>query len=57
MYWGWPFYSPIARRLQNRMKAEAEYSAATKLIAKVMYLVYFLNSSRRGDVVFVLGRV
>ena len=57
VYWGFPFYSPIARLLQNRMKAESEYSATTKLVAKIMYYVYFLNSRRRGDVVFVLGRV
>jgi trans-aconitate methyltransferase len=57
VYWGFPFYSPLARLLQNRMKAESEYSATTKLIAKVMYAIYFLNSSRRGDVVFALGTV
>lgn len=57
IYWGWPFFSPIARRLQNRMTLTNELSAVSKLIARLLYRVYFLNSSRRGDLVLALARV
>jgi 2-polyprenyl-3-methyl-5-hydroxy-6-metoxy-1,4-benzoquinol methylase len=56
VYWGFPFYSPLARRLQNSMTSEAEYGAATGLAARVMYWVYWLNSSRRGDLVLAIAR-
>jgi SAM-dependent methyltransferase len=56
VYWGFPFYSPIARRLQNSMTSEAEYGAGTGLAARIMYWIYWLNSSRRGDLVFAIAR-
>lgn len=56
IYWGFPFYSPIARTLQNRMQAAHELSASMRLTAKVMNLVYYLNSSRRGDLLVALAR-
>ncbi|MDX6581331.1 MAG: hypothetical protein QOI10_515 [Solirubrobacterales bacterium] len=56
VYWGFPFYSPIARRLQNSMTSEAEYGSATGLAARIMYWVYWLNSSRRGDLVLAIAR-
>jgi SAM-dependent methyltransferase len=56
VYWGFPFYSPIARRLQNSMTSEAEYGTATGLAARVMYWLYWLNSSRRGDLVLAIAR-
>lgn len=56
IYWGFPFYTPLARTLQNRQKSEAEYSGSTRLIAQIMYLLYFLNSSRKGDILFALAR-
>lgn len=55
-YWGFPFYSPIARALQNRMKATRDFSQSARLIARILYPVFFLNSSNRGDLVFVLAR-
>lgn len=54
--WGFPLYSPIARRLQNRMTARHELSSASTLIARVMYALFFLNSSRRGDLLLTLAR-
>jgi len=56
VYWGFPFYSPLARRLHNSMRSEAEFSGATRAAAQLMYLVYWLNSSRRGDLVLALAR-
>ena len=49
VYWGWPIYTPIVRTLQNRMKANSSFSASTKAVAQITYLLYFLNSARRGD--------
>ena len=57
VYWGFPFYSPLARRLHNSMRSEAEYGRGTRFAAALMYLVYWLNSSRRGDLVLALARV
>lgn len=54
--WGFPFYSPLTRLLQNRMSAEPSYGRATRLLAAVMYAVYRLNSSRRGDLVIAVAR-
>ena len=56
LYWGFPFYSPIARRLQDSRRAEPEYGLVDRLAARVMYLLYWLNSSRRGDLVLALAR-
>jgi SAM-dependent methyltransferase len=51
--WGFPFYSPLARRLQNRMTLTSEMTPSTKLLARIAYGVYFLNSRRRGDLLVV----
>jgi SAM-dependent methyltransferase len=51
--WGFPFYSPMARLLQNRMSSEPSYSRATRVLADAMHAVYYLNSSRRGDLLVV----
>jgi trans-aconitate methyltransferase len=53
--WGFPFYSPIVRRLQNRMRASSELSRGSRLIARVLYPIFFLNSSRRGDLLIALA--
>jgi SAM-dependent methyltransferase len=56
VYWGFPFYSPLARTLQNRMTATSEMPLGARAIARILYAVYFLNSSRRGDLVLALAR-
>jgi SAM-dependent methyltransferase len=55
--WGFPFYSPIARRLQNLNPdfGTGKYDAKTKLIASVTGLLYYLNSSSRGDILILLA--
>jgi SAM-dependent methyltransferase len=53
IYWGWPFYTPIARTLQNGMTSEPEFTPATRALAWAMHKLYYLNSSRRGDVLIV----
>jgi SAM-dependent methyltransferase len=57
IYWGFPFYSPIARVLQNNMKASSKFEAKSRIFAQAMYLLYFLNSNRQGDLSIVLASV
>jgi hypothetical protein len=56
VYWGFPLYSPLVRTLQNRMTASHELSASSRLIARILYPAFFLNSSRRGDLLLALAR-
>jgi trans-aconitate methyltransferase len=56
IYWGFPFYTPIARTLQNRMTATAQYDSQTNLAARLMYWAYWLNSARRGDLLLIRAR-
>jgi SAM-dependent methyltransferase len=56
LYWGFPFYTPLARVAQNGMKAEPTYGRSTRAIATAMYLLYYLNSSRRGDLLIIRAR-
>ena len=57
IYWGFPFYTPIVRTLQNRSRATAEYTRAARLASALMHRVFFLNSSRRGDLLTVHATV
>jgi SAM-dependent methyltransferase len=57
VHWGWPFYSPIGRLLQNRMTAEPSFGPAARAAAALMHAVYRLNSSRRGDLLLVSADV
>jgi SAM-dependent methyltransferase len=56
VYWGFPFYSPLARLLQNRMTSQASHGTGTRALAEAMYWLYFLNSNRRGDLLIVAAR-
>lgn len=54
--WGFPFYSPITRMLLNRKPVGiGSYGVSTRLIARLMYAIYFLNSRRAGDLRIVLA--
>lgn len=55
-YWGFPFYSPLARLLQNRMTPQPRYGAGTRALAVAMYRLYFLNLPGRGDLLIVSAR-
>jgi len=58
VYWGFPFYSPIARTLQTNSKTgTGRYSLLTRAVAEALNGVYYLNSHRRGDLVILLGEV
>lgn len=55
--WGFPFYSPIVRKLQvlNPNMGAGKYDTKTKLIASLLNLFYHLNSFSRGDVLVILA--
>lgn len=53
IYWGFPFYTPVVRTLQNRSRASAEYTRSARMASALMHRVFFLNSSRRGDLLIV----
>jgi SAM-dependent methyltransferase len=60
MYWGFPFYSPVQRCLQNLApigdrSGRSDYSLSARLLCRALYGLYHLNSSTRGDVVVVLA--
>jgi len=58
IYWGFPFYSPIVRSLQNYCQIGiGPFNRMTSLIATLLYWLYFLNSHRRGDVLVLLAEV
>jgi trans-aconitate methyltransferase len=57
IYWGFPFYNPLARTLQNRVTSAPKYGTKERLIAEVMYWLYFLNGRRRGDLLLALAAV
>jgi ubiquinone/menaquinone biosynthesis C-methylase UbiE len=58
--WGFPFYSPLYRNFLDIIGSKGttgEYGLFRKLIAKLIYLVFLLNSSRHGDEIFVLAKI
>jgi len=58
--WGFPFYSPLYRNFLDMTGSKGttgEYGLFRKLIAKLIYLVFLLNSSRHGDEIFVLAKI
>ena len=59
VYWGFPFYSPISRNLLNinPRVGVGEYGLATRIMTKLLCWLYFLNSSRKGDILVILASV
>jgi SAM-dependent methyltransferase len=51
--WGFPLYSPVVRRLTRRSVPTRELGPAARAVAHALYGLYFLNSSRRGDLLVV----
>lgn len=57
--WGFPFYSPLYRWFLTQVGGQGtdgSYGTGRKLIAQLIYALFLLNSSRRGDLIFVLAR-
>jgi len=57
--WGFPFYSPLTRLLLNINPSVSvgKYSIALKIVTTLLYWLYFLNSSKRGDVLVILAEI
>ena len=55
VYWGWPLYTPLVRTLQNRASSEPSYGRSMRAVAAILHKLYYLNSSRRGDLLVVLA--
>ena len=58
--WGFPFYSPLYRNfldLTGSKGTSGEFGPMRKLIARLIYMLFLLNSSNRGDEIFVLAKV
>jgi 2-polyprenyl-3-methyl-5-hydroxy-6-metoxy-1,4-benzoquinol methylase len=57
--WGFPFFSPLYRDLFSATGIKAtqgEYGRGRRWLAEVIYQAFRLNSSRRGDYIFLLAR-
>lgn len=60
LQWGFPFYSPLYRNfldLTGSKGTTGEFGLFRKLLAELLYLLFSLNSSTRGDEIFVLATV
>ncbi|HEY8867401.1 MAG TPA: class I SAM-dependent methyltransferase [Solirubrobacteraceae bacterium] len=55
VYWGFPFYTPVVRTLQNRMAPKPEFGTPTRIAARALQALYRLNSSRRGDLLIAVA--
>lgn len=56
IYWGYPFYSPLTRIMQNKMKAANKIGLFSRITAYVTYYLYFLNLICCGDLLIILAR-
>ncbi len=56
--WGFPLYSPLYRNfleLTGSKGTTGEFGVVRKLISNALYYLFMLNSSKRGDEIFVLA--
>jgi 2-polyprenyl-3-methyl-5-hydroxy-6-metoxy-1,4-benzoquinol methylase len=56
--WGFPFYSPIYRNvldLTGSKGTTGEFGTIRKLVSQLIYILFRLNSAKRGDEIFVLA--
>ncbi len=57
--WGFPFYSPVHRALLERAGpgiSEGRFGPVRRALAAAFYALFFLNSTRRGDILITLAR-
>ena len=57
--WGFPFYSPLYRNLLELLGNRGtmgRFGPGRKLISHVLYSLFLLNSTRRGDYIYVRAR-
>ncbi len=54
--WGWPFYSPLYRDLLDQVGNKGtmgRFGLIRKTICHVLYFIFLLNRSTKGDYIFV----
>jgi SAM-dependent methyltransferase len=57
--WGFPFYSPLYRSLAEWLPGgppQGTFGRSAQMVAQVLYVLYFLNVPRLGDVVTLLAQ-
>lgn len=59
--WGYPLYSPLFRDIISLFPSTEQYSygaynTVKKLISHFLYILFLLNRSDKGDVIFVLAK-
>lgn len=57
--WGFPFYSPVYRNILELIRARGtagHFGTIRKIVAWLTYLLFTLNSARKGDEIVVLAR-
>lgn len=57
--WGFPFYSPLYRNFLEMTASKGttgEFGTLRKIVSKLIYYLFMVNSSRRGDELFVLAK-
>jgi 2-polyprenyl-3-methyl-5-hydroxy-6-metoxy-1,4-benzoquinol methylase len=57
--WGFPFYSPIYRNVidfAGTRGTTGEFGGGRRLLSSLLYNLFMLNSSKRGDEIFVLAQ-
>lgn len=60
--WGFPFYSPLYRDLFERFPqrtntlSSGNFSLLQKFLSLLIYWLFFLNSSKRGDQLVILAK-
>jgi hypothetical protein len=57
--WGFPFYSPLYRNflaITGSKGTTGEFGRLRKLISNSIYQLFKLNSSKRGDEIFILAK-
>lgn len=60
--WGFPFYSPLFRDAISLLPGSEEfsygkYNTIKKITSHIVYSLFLLNRSDKGDVIFVLAKV
>lgn len=59
--WGYPFYSPLFRNIVGLFPVTenfsyGKYGVFKKLVSNVLYYIFLLNRSDKGDVIIILAK-
>ena len=57
--WGWPIYSPFYRNFLNIINNKGtmgNFGITRKIICHILYLIFYFNSSKKGDYIFIKAK-